>query len=392
MAATAIIGIGAISSAGCGASAGFEAIIAGRDGLSPLSLFDSGLKNAPLCAEIKNVPGLTTAPNRTTALALSAAQEALSSFTDLKGLSLGLVIATSVAGMTRSERFYERLQKDASAISDAAMELAYHEPSALSGFICKAVGARFFHTLSTACSTGLHAAGIARRLVESGACDLCLALGADALSLLTIRGFAALLLIDPTGCKPFDKRRAGISLGEGAGAICLASGKAVKALKAVPLAYMTGWGASADCHHMTAPHPAGVGAKRAMLAALVEASLAPSHIGMVTTHGTGTPDNDIAEIIAMRSTFDILPPFCSMKRTLGHTLAASGIIEAVYSLDALQKGLVPPTAGFVQPDEAIGAVPSIYRELRFRHVLKNSFGFGGNNAAAVFSLEPEKRA
>jgi 3-oxoacyl-[acyl-carrier-protein] synthase I len=392
MAATAIIGIGALSSAGSNALAGFDALIAGRDGISPLYLFNSGLKNTPLCAQIKNVPGLTAAPNRTAALALSAAQEALSSFTDLKGLSLGLVVATSVAGMTQSERFYERLRKDVSVISAAAMELAYHEPSALSGFICKAVGARFFHTLSTACSTGLHAAGIAKRLVESGACDLCLALGADALSLLTLRGFASLLLIDPTGCKPFDKRRAGINLGEGAGALCLASEKAVKTLNAPPLAYMTGWGASADCHHMTAPHPLGEGAKRAMQAALDEAALGPSYIDMVTTHGTGTPDNDSAEIIAMRSLFGSLPPFCSMKRTIGHTLAASGILEAVYSLCALRKGLIPPTAGFEEPDQAIGASPSICRELGLKHILKNSFGFGGNNAAAIFSLEPERGA
>jgi 3-oxoacyl-[acyl-carrier-protein] synthase-1 len=388
MAAVAIIGMGAISSAGADVADGFESVIAGRDGLSPLSLFESGLKNTPLCAEIKTIPGLSIAPNRTAALAFIAARQALSHFKDVQGLSLGLVTATSVAGMTRSERFYERLRKDDSVIAEAAMELAYHEPSAVSGFLCKAIGATLFMTLSTACSTGLHAVGAAKRLVESGDCDMCLAVGADALSLLTLRGFSSLLLIDPTGCKPFDKRRAGISLGEGAGAMCLASEKAIKVLKAVPLAYLAGWGASADCHHMTAPHPSGEGAKRAILAALLEANISPSQIDMVTTHGTATPDNDVAEIIALRSVFGRLPPLCSMKRTLGHTLAASGILETVFSLCALQKGCVPPTAGFEQPDEAIGAVPSTYREMPLRHVLKNSFGFGGNNAAVVISLRP----
>ncbi len=385
MKATAVIGAGAISAAGKDAVAGFDAVIAGKDCLSPLSLFESGLKTVPLCAQIDVIPGLDAAPNRTAALALCAAREAMSGL-KLQELSLGLVVATTIGGMTRSELFYERLLKNGAVISDAARELACHEPSALSGFLCGEIGATMFHTLSTACSTGLHAAGAAKRLVESGACDVCLAVGADALSILTLRGFSSLLLIDPSGCKPFDKRRAGISLGEGAGAVCLASPRAVKTLGVEPLAYMSGWGATADCHHMTAPHPAGEGAGRAMLAALTEAGIPPSRVDLVVAHGTATPDNDSAEIIALRSLFGAVPPFCSMKRTLGHTLAASGILEAVFSIYALRKGRIPPTAGFDQPDEAIGAVPSLYDEKPLRHILKNSFGFGGNNASAVFSF------
>jgi 3-oxoacyl-(acyl-carrier-protein) synthase len=386
MTATAIIGMGAISAAGRDVGSGFEALMAGKDSLSPLSLFESGLKTPPLCAQIASVPGLDTAPNRTAALALCAAQEATTHL-DFAGLTLGLVTATTVGGITRSERFYERLLKNGDSIADAARELSAHEPTALSGLLCSVTGATTFHTLSTACSTGLHAAGIAKRLVETGACDVCLAVGADALSILTLRGFSSLLLIDPTGCKPFDKRRAGISLGEGAGALCLASMRAVKNLGVKPLAYIAGWGASADCHHMTAPHPAGEGARRAMQAALEEAGVSPSQIDLVVTHGTATPDNDIAELTAVRSLFGAPPPFWSMKRTLGHTLAASGILEAVFSVCALRVGRIPPTAGFELPDDTIGAVPSPYMEKPLRHVLKNSFGFGGNNAAMVFSME-----
>jgi 3-oxoacyl-[acyl-carrier-protein] synthase I len=384
--ATAIIGMGAISAAGGDANAGFDAATSGKDCLSPLSLFESGLKTVPLCAQIASIPGLDDAPNRSAALALCAAREALSGIR-LKGLALGLVTATTIAGMTRSERFYEQLRKSESAVFGAAQELAFHEPSALSGLLCKTFGATMFHSLSTACSTGLHAVGVAKRLVDSGACDVCLAVGTDALSLLTLRGFSSLLLIDPSGCKPFDKRRAGISLGEGAGALCLASPGAVAALGVKPLAFVSGWGATADCHHMTAPHPTGEGANRAMLAAIKEAGLSPSHIDLVVAHGTATPDNDSAEIAALRSLFGDIPPFCSIKRTIGHTLAASGIIEAVFSVCALRKACVPPTAGFLEPDETLGVRPSPYRQTPLRHVLKNSFGFGGNNASAVFSLE-----
>jgi 3-oxoacyl-[acyl-carrier-protein] synthase-1 len=387
MAAVAIIGMGALSSAGAGAAAGFAAVCGGRDGLSKLDAFESGLKTVPLCSCIRDVPGEKAAPNRTAALALCAAREALAPLLDRHGLTLAIVSATTVAGMTRSERFYERLRKDPAAVTEAARELAYHEPSALSGFLCEALGARMFYSLSTACSTGLHAVGMAKRLIERGGCDLCLAVGADALSLLTLRGFSSLMLIDPSGCKPFDKTRAGISLGEGAGALLLASDKAVARTRARPLAYVNGWGASADCHHMTAPHPTGEGARRCVLAALLEANLRPADIDLIATHGTATPDNDNAEIAAMRSVFGVVPPFCSMKRTLGHTLAASGILEAVFAVCAMRSGRIPPTAGFERLDEAIGCAPSEYRETPVKNVLKNAFGFGGNNAAAVFSRE-----
>jgi 3-oxoacyl-[acyl-carrier-protein] synthase-1 len=136
---------------------------------------------------------------------------------------------------------------------------------------------------------------------------------------------------------------------------------------------------------MTAPHPEGAGARAAVEKALAEAGIAAADIGFIAAHGTATPDNDISEIKAMRAVFGALPPFCSMKRTLGHTLAASGTLEAVFCVAALHRGLIPATAGFEQVDEAIGARPSPRTRTDVRHVLKNSFGFGGNNAALILS-------
>jgi len=386
MTAVAIIGMGAICSAGAGVDKGFHAAIQGKDGLIALSDFETGLKTPPLCSPVPELPNEPYAPNRTTALALLAATEALAPLHGRHGLPLSIVAATTVAGMTRSEVFYRLLREDPAASALAASELSHHEPAALSGFLCEKLGGSSFCTLSTACSTGLHAIGMAKRTIERGA-DLCLAVGADALSLLTLRGFSSLMLIDPAGCRPFDKRRAGISLGEGAGAMLLASGKAVDRLQTPPLAYVSGWGASADCHHMTAPHPSGDGAKRCMRAALDEAGIAPADIGLIVSHGTATPDNDVAEIAAIRSVFGAIPPFCSLKRTIGHTLAASGIVEAVFAIRAMQSQCALPTAGFEQIDEAIGCAPASAGALTIRHVLKNAFGFGGNNAAMVFSRE-----
>ena len=274
---------------------------------------------------------------------------------------------------------------DPSQIQSTVSEFAVHEPTVLSGKICEYTGGSGFHTVSTACSTGLHVIGMAARLIEQDIYDACLAVGTDALSLLTIRGFASLMLIDPNGCRPFDQRRAGISLGEGAAAMLLTNDKAAGMCTQGIMAQVSGWGASADCYHMTAPHPQGDGAIRAIRGAIDEAGIEPEQIGFVAAHGTGTPDNDKAEVKAMQSVFSKLPPFCSVKRTLGHTLAASGILEAVFAIKAMENGVVPPTAGFEIADEEIGAVPSLYKKCQIDHLLKNSFGFGGNNAAVVFS-------
>jgi 3-oxoacyl-[acyl-carrier-protein] synthase-1 len=385
MAAIPIIGLGAVSCAGATVLDGFNAVAEGRDGVSPLSIFDGGMKTIPLCGQILHVPEAESAPNRTASMALSAAREALAPVAHLGDLTFGIVVATTVAGIARSERFYEHLRKDPGHLENAGRELAFHEPAALSGFLCNALGAHGFHTLSTACSTGLHAVGMAKRLVETGVYDICIAIGADALSLLTLRGFSSLMLIDQSGCKPFDAHRAGISLGEGAGALCLASPRVLHVIGVKPLAYVSGWGASADCHHMTAPHPQGEGAILAMRDALNEAGLSSRHIDLIATHGTATPDNDIAEINAIRTVFGTVPRFCSMKRTLGHTLAASGALEAVFSICALTQGFIPPTAGFTEPDPLINAIPAVSGHTELRHILKNSFGFGGNNASVVLS-------
>ena len=378
--------MGAICTAGSGVGAGRDAVYQGSDCLSPLSIFESGLKTAPLCGQIADIQDEFESPNRTIALACIAAREALAAVGDRRGIAIGLVFATTVGGITRSELFYKALRADASVAPNAARELAFHEPCAAAGFLCRAFGLAGFYTLSTACSTGLHAVGMAKRLVEQGDFDACLAVGADALSLLTLRGFSSLMLIDPAGCRPFDVRRAGTSLGEGAGAMLVASEATAHRVGVPPLARVAGWGASADCYHMTAPHPEGMGAQKAIRAALDEAGIAPADVGAIATHGTATPDNDKSEIAAVRAVLGDVPPFFSVKRTLGHTLAASGILEAVFAVCALRDGIVPPTAGFEQTDPAIGLAPSAGVRRDMRHIVKNSFGFGGNNASAVFSL------
>lgn len=378
--------MGAICARGNGVKSAFSAVKRGEDGLKTLSIFDSKLKTAPLCAQVEIDLDKITSPGlyRTLGLALAAVNEALLPMPDRKGIRLGVVTATTVGGICTTERVYERFRLNPGATVPPG-EIAVHEPTVLSSNICAHVGGCGFHTISTACSTGLHAVGMAKRLIEKGDYDACLAVGSDALSLLTIRGFASLTLLDPQGCRPFDKRRAGISLGEGAGAILLTSSEIARKFGIKYDSVVSGWGASADCYHMTAPHPEGEGAVRAVKAALREAELDAGKIDMIAAHGTGTPDNDKAEVKAMKTVFGTVPPICSMKRTLGHTLAASGILEAVISIRCLEQGVIPPTAGFEEVDEEIGLEPSEYMEKPINHLLKNSFGFGGNNATIIFS-------
>lgn len=383
-----VIGMGAVSAAGIGVAKGFEAVLNGMDCLSPLSLFESNLKEIPLCGQIKEKlkygPN-EVAPNRSTAIALHAVNEALQPAMDRGSLRLGIVLATTVAGMTDSEIFYKDIRNDPKKLKNARSALAYHEPTSITGKIASSVNAHGFLTISTACSTSLHALGIAKRLIEDNTYDLCLAVGVDALSILTLRGFASLMLIDYSGCKPFDKRRIGISLGEGAGVLLLASEKARKQLNTKSIASISGWGASADCYHMTAPHPNGEGAINAIKSALEEGQINSEEISMIAAHGTATPDNDISEIKAIRSLFNPLPPFYSLKRTIGHTLAASGTLEAVYSICALNENIIPKTAGFELFDDSIKAKPSEKTKKPLKHILKNAFGFGGNNAAVIIS-------
>jgi 3-oxoacyl-(acyl-carrier-protein) synthase len=380
-----IAGMGAVSASGCGVDPLFEVVASGKDGLKPLTSIDSLLKVTPQCAEITFAHEYFDRYYRTLALALIAVDETLSCLESREGLRIGVIAATTVGGICITEQVYKQIRTNPENLSTLVPQLAVHEPSVLSAKICEYVKGAGFHTLSTACSTGLHVLGVGKRFIEQGMYDACLVVGADPLSLLTIRGFASLTLLDPQGCRPFDKDRAGISLGEGAAAMLLIPEGLAERCVRKPFASVAGWGASADCFHMTAPHPQGDGARRAVTAALKESGLSNDSIHLIAAHGTGTPDNDKAEIAAMKTLFDPLPPFFSVKRTTGHTLAASGLLEAVCAVKAIETQRAPKTAGFATLDDQIGAAPDSTVSGKITNVLKNSFGFGGNNASVIFS-------
>jgi 3-oxoacyl-(acyl-carrier-protein) synthase len=287
--------------------------------------------------------------------------------------------------MLGTEQFMTRLLREQRRRFGA---LRFHECAGVADVCARLLGARGpCATVSTACSAGAMAIAAAAELILAGEADLMLAGGSDSLCRLTLNGFGSLLLLDPSGCRPFDARRAGISLGEGAAMLVLETEETARARGARILARLTGWGASCDAWHATAPHPEGRGAFAAMQKALERAGLQPADIDFVCAHGTGTPDNDAMEAKALKRLWgDGLPPVASTKRFFGHTLAASGAIKAVICIQALQEQHIPANLGFEQPDPGLGLEPvRQFQPRNLSHLLSNSFGFGGNNVVLVLS-------
>jgi 3-oxoacyl-[acyl-carrier-protein] synthase-1 len=240
-------------------------------------------------------------------------------------------------------------------------------------------------TLSTACSSAANAILSGAEEIKSGMADTILVGGADGLSLFTLNGFNSLMILDRKLCLPFDAERQGLNLGEGSAFLILESVEHALGRGAEILALVSGWGNTNDSHHQTASSPEGIGAGLAMKKALAKANLSSADISHINAHGTATVNNDESELNALSAVFDIIPPFTSTKSFTGHTLAAAGGLEAVFSVLSLQYGEMYPTLRFQNPirDNICPVTSLTYRNLQ--HILSNSFGFGGNCTALVFS-------
>jgi 3-oxoacyl-(acyl-carrier-protein) synthase len=234
--------------------------------------------------------------------------------------------------------------------------------------------------VSTACSSGAVAIAMALKMLRNGQAKTILAGGVDSLSRLTYFGFNSLQLVDQTGCKPLDQNRQGMAVAEGAAMLLLTTEKTENCA-----AELLGASLSCDAYHAAAPHPEGQGAFTAMQNALADAGLTPEDISYINLHGTGTPDNDLAESKALRKLFNTLPPLSSIKGASGHSLAAAGAIEAVVATITLASGLMPANTGLQNVDPVLGLMPLVEpMEHPAKAVLSNSFGFGGNNGSLVF--------
>jgi len=249
--------------------------------------------------------------------------------------------------------------------------------------IARAFGFRGpLQTVVNACASGTDALGLGASWIEGGLCDVVVAGGADELGRVTYNGFISLKITDPAPCRPFDRDRRGLNLGEGAAMVVLESERSRSRRRA--RAFLLGYGAACDAHHQTAPHPEGLGLRRAIAEAL---SSAPgASLAFVNAHGTGTPDNDRVESLVLA---DILPgvPYLSTKGCTGHTLGAAGAIEAVFTALCLERGRIPASLGFEAPEPGIpGAPVSRPTYIVGDAALSTSLAFGGNNSALLIGL------
>ena len=296
---------------------------------------------------------------------------------------IGVFLGTSTSGILQTELAYQRRDPISGALPASFVYASTHNAFSVSAFVRSYFGLEGpAMTVSSACSSSAKVFASARRMLDAGLIDAAIVGGVDSLCLTTLYGFNSLALLAPGPCQPYAAARQGLSIGEGAAFALLERLPANLDANAVLL---RGIGESSDAHHMSAPHPEGLGAITAMREALASASLRPEQIDYINLHGTATPSNDAAEGKAVATVFgDHALPCSSTKGATGHTLGAAGGIEAVVCALALQHGFMP---GGINTTELDDSLPVDYllhnRDQSLTHVLSNSFGFGGTNCSLV---------
>ncbi len=421
----AITGLGIISAIGNGKEQTLHALRTGQGGVATMQHLHSKHRELPV-GEVKlsnaQLAAMLSLPNadtisRTALLGAVALKQAINDAGGpqlLEAKRIAFVNGTTVGGMDITEQVFA----DATAQADSKLDFVlHHDCGSSSNDIIHLLGIDCtVTTVSTACSSALNAIARGADMLQSGQADIVLAGGTEALSLFHLNGFNTLLILDHDRCRPFDKSRAGINLGEGAAYLVMqrtedlaqppqqaptsganaspkepaqkAPTSGANASLHAPLAYITGYGNACDAYHQTASSENGEGAYRAMTEALRQANLTPADIDYVNAHGTGTPNNDASESAALRRVFGTaMPPVSSTKAFTGHTTSASGSIEAAICILAMQQGFIPPSLGWTTQDDTCITPCQQAKEATISHALCNAFGFGGNDSALIISRQ-----
>ncbi|MEI8007763.1 MAG: beta-ketoacyl-[acyl-carrier-protein] synthase family protein [Bacteroidota bacterium] len=393
-----ITGYGIVSSIGLNAGDVLDSLIGGHSGIGGITRFETIHKGKLPLAEVKlsnkelvDHCGLRSVRNytRTSLLGIAAAMQAaaMAGYAAGQELRTGLISATTVGGMDRSEDFYPPFLENTS--KGRLREVVNHDCGDSTEKIAGFLGIRdFTTTISTACSSSANSLMLGAELIKAGMLDRVIAGGTDAVTRFTLNGFNTLMILDKEGCRPFDGNRAGLTIGEGAAFLVLETEE--NALKHGKPIYgiLSGYGNANDAYHQTASSPEGTGAALAMKKALDMGTLLPADISYINVHGTGTQNNDLSEGVAVQNVFgEKVPPFSSTKSFTGHTLGAAGAIEAVISLLSIQQDAVFPNLRWSTPMKElyIKPVTELIHDASLKHVMSNSFGFGGNNSSLVLS-------
>ena len=386
----AITGLGCICAAGTNLDECMAALYSGRRAPAAPTRFSS---SHPVCYPVFEVPGFVEPPEllRTAALGLHAAREALRDagldLEMLRGLRVGVCVGTTVGSAMNNEAFCRDYRAGREPDLEPIERIMRSNPAAVIAREFQLSGP--CQTVVNACASGTDAVGLAASWIREGICDLAIAGGADELGRITYNGFISLMITDESPCKPFDRNRKGLNLGEGAGMLVLES-KALRAKRGSrPRSYLLGYGSACDAHHLTAPKPDGEGLRSAIAEALSCCDTAAEEVCFVNAHGTGTPDNDRVESRVLAS---LLPgvPFLSTKGYTGHTLGAAGALEAVFTVACLERGMIPRSAGFETPDPDLGGNPvAECTRIAGTVALSESLAFGGNNSVILLGARGE---
>lgn len=401
-----ITGEGIVCAIGLNKASVVDSLLHERSGIDTMKYLTSVHKELPVGEvdlsndDMRALLGIKSSEevSRTTMMGMMAVGQALTDAKinegkDERGITsrrIVLVSGTTVGGMDITEKYFSDLKT-----SDEHLPILQHHDCGS----CTQDIADYFGifddstTLSTACSSAANAIVLGAQILQSGQADIVVAGGTEALSLFHLNGFNSLMILDKERCRPFDATRAGLNLGEGAAYIVMEREESAQERGAAIHAYMAGYGNACDAFHQTASSDDGEGAYLAMREAIAMAGIDESSINYVNAHGTGTPNNDLSESVALRRIFGSkIPPVSSTKSFTGHTTSASGSIEAVICLLAMRHRFIPSNLGWQHAMEE-GIIPSLgAKDVDIQYVLCNAFGFGGNDTSLLFSTEaPRKR-
>jgi len=393
-----VTGLGAVTSIGSSVSEFWKNLLAGVCGIRPLSLFDASTYRTQTAAEAPEIPDGFLSPaekrrmSRADRMGLAAAAEALSQ----AGLEasredptrVGVILGGGTSGLIDSELVYEAWLQGRRGRPSRVLN---HLPDAITDRVAQRFGLEGLKsTITTACSSAANAMGYAYDAIVGGLADVMVTGGSDVLARLTYGGFNSLRSVDPDPCRPFDRERRGLSIGEAAGILVFEEEDRARRRGAPILGEFLGYGVTSDAFHMTAPDPSGSAGARTIRAALEAARRNLSDVDYVNAHGTATPQNDSAETAAIKMALGSRAreiPVSSIKSMIGHCLCASGAIEAIATVMTVREGCVPPTIHYEHPDPAcdLDYVPNDSRDVPVSLALSNSFAFGGNSSVVVIA-------
>lgn len=389
-----ITGLGIICSIGNDAPSVLDSLKHRRSGIREIKYLQTRHIELPVGEvqlsneQLKGILGITdnSPMSRTSLMGAIAIRQALqqAGIENIAGKRVALISGTTVGGMDITENYFEQMKSD-----DSLLFLPQSNECGKSTLeMAQILGLEGIETctISTACSSALNSIILGAEMLKHNEADIIIAGGSEALSRFHLNGFNTLMILDKEPCRPFDESRAGLNLGEGAAFVILEKNSEN------PLAYISGYGNRCDAFHQTASSDNGEGAYLAMMEALEMSGLEKGEIQYINAHGTGTPNNDISESAALIRIFgDEMPEISSTKGFTGHTTSASGSIETVISILAMQNDFTPANLRWTKGSEG-GIVPTPGNDnIRLDNIICNSFGFGGNDSSLIISREPQKR-